>query len=73
MMCRALPRNSQYIRESCPDIKIFEASMQSKLIDAIAFAKKLRSQENNEKSKFSNKYSSCKSIGRRVLEGLYEQ
>ena len=56
----------------CPDTKVLKASMQSKLIDAVAFAKKLRVQRDNEKSKLSKIYSSCKSRGRRVLEALYE-
>ena len=53
-----------------PDPKILKATMQSKLMDAVAHAQKLRRQRDIEKKRLSKKYASCKAKGRRILESL---
>ena len=56
----------------CPDVRVLKAAMQSKLVDAIAYAKRLRRQRDMDKRKLSGLYSSNKTKGRRVLECLFK-
>ena len=56
----------------CPDARVLKAAMQSKLVDAIAYAKRLRRQRDVLKRKLSKLYSSNKSKCRKVLESLFK-
>ena len=51
-----------------PDLKVQRMAMRSKLVDACAFVKRLRQLRDKLKGKVARKYSSRKSLGRRVLD-----
>ena len=57
----------------CPDLKVQKVAMQSKLVDAVAYSKRLRRQRDALKGKLYRQYSSNKARVRRKLEALAKQ
>ena len=55
------------------DKKVKKSAMQSKLSDALAYAKRLRQDKNTFKSKVSTKYRDSVAKGRRVLDELHKR
>ena len=57
---------------TCVDTKVkrITITMHSKLVDALAFPKRLRQRKNSEKKLVLKKYKNKKSLGRRILSDM---
>ena len=55
------------------DNRVKKSAMQSKLTDALAYAKRLRQDKNLYKNKVSTKYRNSVAKGRRVLDEIYKR